>query len=699
MLEGPSVTPLVSPDLAASSIAASPTVTPSSVPPPAFAQDITTASQISGVPQDLVTLNMGMMSTLGDADKGQMYSQMLSDTSFMGKYNAQQQPPLPTTYDPVNAQANTMMAAHDAQIKLNALYTPKQQAQIATDPAKMQEAAQKLMTVDTLKLNEAQTKTFGGLDQTTSIADVQNNNADLLKNLPPEVRDEMVKGNASINDLMSYAQQDALTQMVRNAAQAQALSDSDQPQQERHYNNGSAALMALGGSAGGGIGLGAITASAAATAPSGGGESSSHRVGGGSSYYDKHRGSPSDAGDIPSGPVTPGTLSSRQREAMEFFTSKEGGGWTADQAAGIVSSLTKENGAEANLNHTKTGDGGLAYGLAQWHPDRQAIFLAAYGKDIHQATFKEQLQFVNYELHHSEKNAGQALAAATDARTAGRVVAADYERPLDKAGAMASRGQLAAQLAAGYKQDPTDGSNVHLASFHVPNPGNEQIQKFDLAFGDSIAGQMNRHADVPGTKGIDFQDGISPKMIFKRTQAVLAADPAHFEGKNILLSSGSNNTAELDYVGQTIKLMKEHGAKSVTALGMGDRPDLRAANGELGQVVVGAGGKFAGALGATVDGIHPAYHTKELDKALVAHNSSPEMQTTTTAANTPKPTVLDRVSAFFSSATPEHPPYKVALANHDHSGHEDKPAPKGDNTAKKEEVKTASRATAGASPT
>ena len=110
-------------------------------------------------------------------------------------------------------------------------------------------------------------------------------------------------------------------------------------------------------------------------------------------------------------------------EAMSFFQSK---GWSKEQAAGIVGNLQAESGK--NLRTNASGDSGLAYGIAQWHPDRQAQFERVMGIPIRQSTFKQQLEFVNWELNNSEAAAGRALRGATTAAEAASIVDARYER-------------------------------------------------------------------------------------------------------------------------------------------------------------------------------------------------------------------------------------------------------------------------------
>jgi hypothetical protein len=109
-------------------------------------------------------------------------------------------------------------------------------------------------------------------------------------------------------------------------------------------------------------------------------------------------------------------------EAIAFFESK---GWTKEQAIGIVANLQAESGA--NLRTDALGDGRKAYGIAQWHPPRQQTFERIYGKPIREAGFKEQLEFVNWELNNSHKSAGKALRQTTTIEESTSVVDAKYE--------------------------------------------------------------------------------------------------------------------------------------------------------------------------------------------------------------------------------------------------------------------------------
>ncbi|WP_299074733.1 phage tail tip lysozyme [uncultured Paraglaciecola sp.] len=115
----------------------------------------------------------------------------------------------------------------------------------------------------------------------------------------------------------------------------------------------------------------------------------------------------------------------RQDYARRFFKSM---GWTDAQAAGMVKRLAIES--YSHLDHQAVGDGGLAYGIAQWHPDRQRNFAKWSGKDIRNSSFEEQLRFVNYELTKGqERSAGSLLKKTVNADEAYAVFTNKYERP------------------------------------------------------------------------------------------------------------------------------------------------------------------------------------------------------------------------------------------------------------------------------
>lgn len=136
--------------------------------------------------------------------------------------------------------------------------------------------------------------------------------------------------------------------------------------------------------------------------------------------------------------------------ALSFFKAR---GWSHEQASGIVGNLLVES---PGLNpHPKPGDGGKAYGIAQWHPDRQAVFEKVMGKNIRKSSLEDQLRFVDWELKNSNKKAGNLLRGATSAEMAAAIVDKEYER---------SAGLHTGQRMAAAK-------NVASGDFTTPAPG------------------------------------------------------------------------------------------------------------------------------------------------------------------------------------------------------------------------------------
>jgi murein DD-endopeptidase MepM/ murein hydrolase activator NlpD len=146
--------------------------------------------------------------------------------------------------------------------------------------------------------------------------------------------------------------------------------------------------------------------------------------------------------DADGNPISSGAGSTENaKKAMEYFM---GQGLTREQAAGLVGNLQAES--FARLDHTAVGDGGKAYGIAQWHPDRQANFKRAFGKDIRQSTFEEQLAFVMWEFNNTEKPAFSRLKAATSPEEAAAAVNRYYER--SKSGQLGNHGERQANARA-----------------------------------------------------------------------------------------------------------------------------------------------------------------------------------------------------------------------------------------------------------
>ncbi|MFA5963535.1 MAG: phage tail tip lysozyme [Sphingomonas sp.] len=141
-------------------------------------------------------------------------------------------------------------------------------------------------------------------------------------------------------------------------------------------------------------------------------------------------------------------LNDRQREALRYFTSKEGGHWTPAQAAGIVANLTAESRLDSQLGQAKGGPG---YGIAQWErgKERAIAFKALFGIDISQSSFPQQLAFVNYELTVKPKTyreAGDYLRKETTPYGAGDSFARHYEVMKNRTSEPVTRANYASQV-------------------------------------------------------------------------------------------------------------------------------------------------------------------------------------------------------------------------------------------------------------
>ena len=105
-------------------------------------------------------------------------------------------------------------------------------------------------------------------------------------------------------------------------------------------------------------------------------------------------------------------------------------GWSAEQAAGIIGNLQVESDSDRLNPNVRQKGGGPGYGIAQWEGPRQAAFKKwSGGHDIHGSSREQQLRFVDWELRHSEKGAGDAILGSASAADAAHYMSTLYERP------------------------------------------------------------------------------------------------------------------------------------------------------------------------------------------------------------------------------------------------------------------------------
>ena len=109
--------------------------------------------------------------------------------------------------------------------------------------------------------------------------------------------------------------------------------------------------------------------------------------------------------------------------AYRYFLAR---GWTPAQAAGIVGNLQQESGP--GLDPTIVGDGGNAFGIAQWNDRRDALHGWAQSGGMDPAALQTQLDFISHELNTTEGRAAAALRGAQTPEEAARAFLG-FERP------------------------------------------------------------------------------------------------------------------------------------------------------------------------------------------------------------------------------------------------------------------------------
>jgi len=262
-------------------------------------------------------------------------------------------------------------------------------------------------------------------------------------------------------------------------------------------------------------------------------------------------------------------MNETRRQAFDYFVSM---GWTPAQAAGIVANLV----AESNLNPAAVGDGGQAYGIAQWHPDRQAGFQALIGHPMGGSSLENQLAWVHAELQGTEKAAGDILRTCTTAAQAGACVSTRYERPADREGQAVSRASLAESILAAYAAPGAPISPQPLSTPIPSSPRAPEAPMFPLLL--PVILQM-----IPQLAGIFGKDGSKVAQVGQLAQAVSDA---------LVQTTGAPNLQ-----GAIEKMQADPAAKAAAATAVLQSPPV-AAMLEAGEA---GGGGIAGARKAAAE--------------------------------------------------------------------------------------------------
>jgi LAS superfamily LD-carboxypeptidase LdcB len=230
-----------------------------------------------------------------------------------------------------------------------------------------------------------------------------------------------------------------------------------------------------------------------------------------------------DGVQVPGG-IKPVAETGDATRAMQSFVAD---GWTKEQAAGIVGNLQAESGP--NLKTDSVGDNGKAYGIAQWHPDRQAKFKEVYKKDIREAGFEEQLAFIKWELANSEARAGRLLRQAKTAAEAAQIMDRFYER---------SSGQHTAQRIANAenlsKNSPSTAPVPAIQAAIGDVVGPPPVASGDIAksAADAPAAQAAAIQSPSASSVSDYSEGSSTKAGAQNTHKVVSENTQTVNTKN-----------------------------------------------------------------------------------------------------------------------------------------------------------------------
>jgi hypothetical protein len=203
---------------------------------------------------------------------------------------------------------------------------------------------------------------------------------------------------------------------------------------------------------------------------------------------------------------------------MGFYQAK---GWTKEQAAGITAQFVSESGLDPFLPGDKNKKGEYtAFGIGQWHKDRQANYEKLFGHRMQEAGKKdaliEQLEFGNWELNNTEKKAGDKIKSSSTAREAGVLGSKFYERPAAVEEAARNRGVMAERFAKYYKKNEDNiltKSNSDIPDLKLviarPSTVSEQTTNASSAYQSMLKSKNGADSEFPGVVNSSAQKGAN----------------------------------------------------------------------------------------------------------------------------------------------------------------------------------------------
>lgn len=208
--------------------------------------------------------------------------------------------------------------------------------------------------------------------------------------------------------------------------------------------------------------------------------------------------------------------------AIAFVEMLQKRGMSREHAQGVVGNLLRESsmnpGASMMLN-------GKSYvGLAQWGPERQALFKKLYGRDLLGAPASMQADFLMWELSHTEKSAGDALRRSPNNQVAARVFQTDYERSQNAAADLPkSQGYAAAvHNAMLNRPDIANGPILPINTMNTLNAATGRYTSSPIPSSNTevnLNGPITIHTQATDAKGVAASLGDYIKSNILATQA------------------------------------------------------------------------------------------------------------------------------------------------------------------------------------
>lgn len=165
----------------------------------------------------------------------------------------------------------------------------------------------------------------------------------------------------------------------------------------------------------------------------------------------------------------------KEVQAVQYFESQ---GFSRNASIGMAANIARES----TFNQHAVGDNGKAYGIGQWHPDRQANFARVMGLPIQGSSYQQQLAFYAYEVKHNRRLM-DLLSRDPSAAASAMLVSKLNERPADVEGEMQRRALIAQRMSSAYigarPEVAKSGSSTTTNSVTINGPINVQTKATD----------------------------------------------------------------------------------------------------------------------------------------------------------------------------------------------------------------------------